>query len=131
MGAGGSRPIAATVGAGTKPPDSGSAGTKPTAATPPPPPSNLGDFNVDAARSALQVAASAAQSCKRPEGPWGTGKVQITFATSGRVTQAVITGGSFGGTAVGSCVSGVFRRAQVPAFSGGPKTVAKSFTISR
>ncbi len=130
MGAGGSRPVTPVAGVGTKPPDSGSAGTKPTAAATPPPPSNLGDFNVDAARSALQVAASAAQSCKRPEGPWGTGKVQVTFAPSGRATQAVITGGSFGGTAVGSCVSNVFRRAQVPAFSGRAKTVAKSFTIS-
>ncbi|MGC4070879.1 MAG: zinc-ribbon domain-containing protein [Polyangiaceae bacterium] len=88
-----------------------------------------GAFSKDAAIQALNVAASQASSCKKPDGPTGTGKVQVTFAPSGRATTAVIVGGSFGGTPVGGCVSNVFKRARVPAFSGNPVTVSKSFSI--
>jgi predicted Zn finger-like uncharacterized protein len=87
-------------------------------------------FNKGAAISALSSSASAASGCKRPGGPTGTGKAVVTFAPSGRVTSANITGGSFGGSPVGGCVSSVFRRAKVPAFSGNAVTVSKSFTIS-
>jgi hypothetical protein len=87
-------------------------------------------FDKNAAVSALTSAASAASACKRPDGPTGTGKVSVTFAPSGRATNAVISGGSFAGTSVGGCIASVFRRARVPAFSGDPVTVSKSFTIS-
>jgi predicted Zn finger-like uncharacterized protein len=94
-----------------------------------PTPAAAGAFSKDAAIQALNVAASQASSCKKPDGPTGTGKVQVTFAPSGRATTAVIVGGSFGGTPVGGCVSNVFKRARVPAFSGDPVTVSKSFSI--
>jgi hypothetical protein len=94
------------------------------------PSSGVATFNKGAAISALSTSASQATSCKRPGGPTGTGKVQVTFAPSGRVTSATVTGSSFGGTAVGGCVASVFRRARVPAFSGNAVTVSKSFTIS-
>jgi len=86
-------------------------------------------FDKGAASAALSSAASAATSCKRPDGPTGTGKVLVTFAPSGRVTTANVTGGGFGGTSVGGCVASVFRSARVPAFQGSPVTVSKSFTI--
>jgi len=92
--------------------------------------SGSGGFNKDAAVSALSVAASQATVCKRPEGPWGSGRAVITFAPSGRVTTANVTGDPFGGTSVGGCVASVFRRAKIPAFSGDPVTVSKSFTIA-
>jgi hypothetical protein len=38
-------------------------------------------------------------------------------------------GPPFAGTPVGGCVAGVFKRARVPAFSGDPVTVSKSFSI--
>jgi len=91
--------------------------------------SGVASFNKDSAIQALSVAASQASSCKQPDGPTGTGKVQVTFAPSGRATTAVITGGSFGGTPVGGCVSNVFKRARVPPFAGDPVTVSKSFSI--
>ncbi|HMA94589.1 MAG TPA: zinc-ribbon domain-containing protein [Polyangiaceae bacterium] len=94
------------------------------------PPSGGAAFSREAAAQALSVAASQTSICKKPDGPTGTGKVQVTFAPSGRATTANIISGPFGGTAVGGCVSGVFKRAKVPAFSGDPVTVAKSFTIS-
>lgn len=89
-----------------------------------------GPFNKDAAIAQLSVAASQATVCKRPEGPWGTGKAVITFAPSGRVTTANVAGDPFGGTPVGGCVANVFRRAKIPAFTGEPVTVSKGFTIA-
>ena len=89
-----------------------------------------GSFSKDAAVAQLSIAASQATVCKRPEGPWGTGQALVTFAPSGRVTTANVTGSPFGGTPVGGCVANVFRRARIPAFSGDAVTVSKRFTIS-
>ena len=69
-----------------------------------------GGFSKDAAVAALSVAASQATVCKRPEGPWGSGKALVTFAPSGRVTTANVTGSPFGGTPVGGCVRNVLAR---------------------
>ncbi len=87
-------------------------------------------FNKGAAISALSSAASAASGCKRPDGPTGSGRAVVTFAPSGNVTSATVSGGSFGGTSVGGCIASVFRRAKIPPFEGGPVTVSKSFSIS-
>jgi predicted Zn finger-like uncharacterized protein len=95
----------------------------------PAPAAGTAPFSVSAAQVALTQAASNAASCKKPGGPTGSGKVQVTFATSGRVTSATVTGPPFAGTAVGGCVAGVFRRAKVPAFSGNTVTVSKSFSV--
>ncbi len=93
-------------------------------------PAAAGGFSKDAAVAALSVAASQATVCKRPEGPWGSGKALVTFAPSGRVTTANVTGPPFSGTPVGGCVASVFRRARIPSFSGDSVTVSKSFSIS-
>ncbi len=87
-------------------------------------------FNVSAAKSSLSRAAANAAGCKKAGGPTGTGKVHVTFAPSGRATSARVVSGPFGGTSVGGCVASIFRRARVPPFSGGSKTVAKSFRIN-
>jgi predicted Zn finger-like uncharacterized protein len=103
-----------------------------TAVTPPPeekPASDAPPFSTDAAKSALSSAASNAASCKSSDGPTGGGKVQVTFAPSGRVTSANVVEGPFGGTSVGGCIARTFRQARVPAFSGEPQTVSKSFKI--
>ena len=86
-------------------------------------------FNKGAAVSALSAASSSAQSCKKLGGPTGTGKVQVTFAPSGRVTSAT-AGPPFAGTSVGGCIAGIFRKATVPPFSGSALTVSKSVTIN-
>ncbi len=86
-------------------------------------------FAAAAARAALESAAGSAPACKRPGGPTGSGRVTVTFAPSGRVTTATVSGGDYGGSAVGGCVAGLFRRARVPPFDGAPTTVAKSFNI--
>lgn len=101
----------------------------PAPASAPKPASGPGPFNVSAAKSSLATAAANAAACAKPGGPSGSGKVQVTFSTSGRVTSATVVSGPFGGTAVGGCVASTFRRARVPAFSGNPTTVAKSFRV--
>jgi cytoskeletal protein RodZ len=86
-------------------------------------------FSVSAAQVELTKAAGNAGSCKKPDGPTGSGKVKVTFATSGRVTSANVDGPPFAGTPTGGCIAGVFRRAKVPPFAGNPVTVSKSFSI--
>ena len=87
-----------------------------------------GEFSRDAARSALAGAAGAASGCKKKGGPTGRGRVTVTFAPSGRATQATV-GAPFAGTSVGSCAAAAFRSARVPPFDGGAVTVSKSFFI--
>ena len=70
------------------------------------------------------------QSCKKPDGPTGSGHVKITFAPNGSVSSAIVDGGPFPGTPVGGCIAGKFRGAHVPAFGGGPVSVGKSFTLN-
>jgi predicted Zn finger-like uncharacterized protein len=69
-------------------------------------------------------------SCKRPDGPTGSGHVAVTFAPDGSVSTAVVDQPPFAGTPVGGCVAGKFRSAHIPGFSGGPVKVGKSFAIN-
>ncbi|HVJ22257.1 MAG TPA: zinc-ribbon domain-containing protein [Polyangiaceae bacterium] len=113
-------------------PTSGGPGPKttPKEKEEPAPAAAAAPFSISAAQAALGSAAGGAGSCKKPGGPTGSGKVQVTFAPSGRVTSANVAGPPFAGTAVGGCVAGVFRRAKVPPFSGNPVTVSKSFSVN-
>jgi predicted Zn finger-like uncharacterized protein len=93
-------------------------------------PSTAPPFSKASAISALGAASSSAGGCKKAGGPTGVGKVQVTFAPSGRVTSATVMGPPFAGTAVGGCVASKFRGAKVPAFSGNAVTVSKSFSVN-
>lgn len=88
----------------------------------------LPEFDRSAAAEALGQAAASAPTCKAEDGPTGRGRATVTFANSGRATNANVTG-TFAGTTVGGCIAELFRQARVPAFSGPPVKVAKSFTI--
>ncbi|MEY2936673.1 MAG: hypothetical protein RL033_7422 [Pseudomonadota bacterium] len=83
-------------------------------------------FNVGAAKDALNAAAAKAGTCS---GTSGKGKVQLTFAPSGKVSAAQLTEGPFAGTPAGKCALRHFKSASVPAFAGTPQTVAKSFKV--
>jgi predicted Zn finger-like uncharacterized protein len=87
-------------------------------------------FDRAAALSALGSAASSAASCKTADGPTGTGRISVTFATSGRVTSANVEGPPFAGTSVGGCIATKFRSARIPAFAGSDTKVGKTFTIN-
>lgn len=94
----------------------------------PAPSSTNAAFDKGAAKSALNAAASEAARCGAGGAP-GKGKIQVTFAASGKVSDARLVEGPFGGTAAGKCALRHFKAARVPAFSGAPVTVAKSFKV--
>jgi predicted Zn finger-like uncharacterized protein len=91
-------------------------------------PTEVAPFDRNAAVTALTSVASSAQSCKMLGGPTGSGQATVTFAPSGRVTSASVSG-DFAGSSVGSCIAKLFRNARVPAFAGGAVTVNKRFSI--
>ena len=90
--------------------------------------SNAG-FDKGAALAALTAAASAASSCRRGADPSGTAVVLVTFAPSGRVTSANLSGPPFAGTPTGGCIAAQMRAARVPAYTGGYVTVSKRVVI--
>jgi predicted Zn finger-like uncharacterized protein len=87
-------------------------------------------FNMGEARARLAAVAGAVQSCKKPNGPTGTGRVLVVFAPSGAAQSAAVSGDPFEGTPTGGCVANHFRAVRVPAFGGSPFSVTKSFTIN-
>jgi hypothetical protein len=93
-----------------------------------PTPADVPPFDRAAAATALGTAAAQAQSCKTIGGPTGKGQATVTFAPSGRVTSASVSG-DVAGSSVGSCVAKLFRSTRVPPFSGEAVTVAKRFAI--
>jgi hypothetical protein len=87
-------------------------------------------FNREAAKAALAEAATQAKNCRPAGGPSGTGRVQVHYEPSGKVSKVDILTGKFENTTTGSCVVMLFRRAKVPEFTGAPVvTVSKSFEI--
>jgi len=80
--------------------------------------------------SAMGATANNVSQCKKSDGPTGSGRVAVTFAPSGNVTNAVVNGDPFAGTSVGGCVAAKFRAVKVPPFGGSPVTVNKTFTIN-
>ncbi len=87
-------------------------------------------FNRDAAKAALDDAASQAKLCRPQGGPSGTGRVQVRYEPSGKVGAVSILTSKFENTTTGSCVKMLFRRAKVPEFTGAPVVVVnKSFEI--
>jgi hypothetical protein len=85
------------------------------------------DFDRQAVLSALQAAATAAQSCRTPDGPTGEGRIAVVFAGNGKVTSATVESSPYAGTPVGDCIENRFLRVRIPPFSGTPITVHKSF----
>jgi serine/threonine-protein kinase len=81
-----------------------------------------------AALNALAGAAGAARRCRKPGGPTGAARVEVTFGPSGAVTS-VRVGGPFDGTPVGKCIATVFRGASVPPFVGSSFSASKTVSI--
>jgi hypothetical protein len=87
-------------------------------------------FNREAAKAALAEAAAQAKNCRPAGGPSGTGRVEVHYEPSGKVSSVNILTSKFENTTTGSCVRMLFRRAKVPEFTGAPVvTVSKSFEI--
>ncbi|MES1186385.1 MAG: MJ0042-type zinc finger domain-containing protein [Myxococcales bacterium] len=106
---------------------------KPAAKEPAPAPTTPGEpagpFDRAAAAAALNSSAAQASSCRKEGDPSGVASVVITFAPSGRVTSANISGPPFAGTPTGGCIAAALRKARVPAFEGDRVTVSKTIVI--
>lgn len=89
----------------------------------------LPPFSSAAAASALREATALAGACRKSGDPSGYATVVVTFAPSGRVTSAALTGAPFAGTETGGCIASRFRTARVPPFAGQHVTVKKTVTI--
>ncbi len=106
------------------------AAAAPAAAAPPAFAAADQPFNMGEAKSKLAAAATAAQSCKKGDGPVGTGRIVVVFAPGGGAQTATLQGPPFDGTPTGACVAARFRGVHVPPFTGSPFSVSKSFTIN-
>jgi hypothetical protein len=104
-------------------PDSGALEELPEEPKPEYPP-----FNVELAGSAITAAFGRAQGCRSATDPTGVATVTLTYAPSGKVTRALVSG-VFAGTSVGSCISAALRSAVIPPFSGELVTVKRSAEI--
>jgi len=125
------RPAAPTPGARAAP--TAAAARKAPGAAPPAAAeqaSDLGEFDSTAAASSLSAAAAQASGCRKPGDPTGSiAVVVVTFAPSGRVTSALVSGKPFAGTETGGCIAAAMRTAKVPQFSGNRITVSKTVMI--
>lgn len=96
---------------------------------PPPPAEPAGPFDRAAAAAALTSGAAQASACRKEGDPSGVASVVITFAPSGRVTSANVSGPPFAGTATGGCIASALRKAHIPPFEGDRVTVSKTIVI--
>lgn len=92
-------------------------------------PAGTGPFDRDAAAAALGAAATRATACRQEGDPSGTANVTVTFAPSGRITSATVSGPPFAGSKTGGCIAATMRSARVPGFAGDKVTVAKTVVI--
>ncbi len=82
-------------------------------------------FDTAAASAAITAAFGRAAGCRGPNDPTGSVTATLTYAPSGRVTTATVSG-AFAGTPVGGCVASFLRGARVPPFSGERLTVRRT-----
>ncbi len=88
-------------------------------------------FNADAARQSLRMMEGMLASCKKPDGPTGTGHARITFMNDGSVLSSVITGPPYEGTPTGECAATRFKYAKAPKFEGNPGVIDYTFNINK
>jgi len=86
-------------------------------------------FDKAAAAAALGDAVGQASACRKDGDATGVASVIVTFAPSGRVTSANVSGPPFAGTPTGGCIAATLRRTKVPPFSGDRVTVSKTVVI--
>jgi hypothetical protein len=93
-------------------------------------PPQLRSFDSAAATSALTGAVgAAAERCREAQQALGAVRVSVTFAPSGRVTSALVTGGGWEGTQAGSCLAQALKAARVDPFDGALMTVHKTVSL--
>ncbi len=86
-------------------------------------------FDTARASQALSGALAVAAGCPHEGSSRRRVPVAVSFAPSGRVTTARVTGGAWAGTVTGSCVAQAFRNVSMPPFAGGSVTVLKTVRL--
>jgi len=86
-------------------------------------------FNAQAAKLAIDRIVPKLKGCKQPGEPPGTATVTVTFAPTGRVSNAAVTTTRYAGTRTGSCIAQRLREARVPEFTGAPVTVKRGVAV--
>jgi hypothetical protein len=85
-------------------------------------------FDTAVASSSITAAFARASSCLKPGDPRQPATILLTYAPSGRVTTAVLSG-PYSGTAVGGCIAATLRSARIPPFSGDYVTVKRTSVL--
>jgi hypothetical protein len=111
------------------PPPAAKEEPKPEPKSEPPSAEPAGPFDRAAATAALNASSTQASACRKEGDPSGVASVVITFAPSGRVTSANVSGPPFAGTPTGGCIAAALRKAKVPPFEGDRVTVSKTIVV--
>jgi hypothetical protein len=82
-----------------------------------------------AARALTGAVAAAAATCRSTDDGPAVAHVTVTFAPSGHATRALVTGGAWQGTRVGSCLAQALKAARVSPFDGELVTVSKTVSL--
>lgn len=98
-------------------------------ASPGVPSSEARAFANEQAQQQLAAAANEASRCASLGATRGSGKVNVSIATWGRVVRVAHLNQAFVGTPVGVCVMEAFQKVLVPPFDGATQTVMGSFLI--
>jgi hypothetical protein len=85
----------------------------------------LPPFDAAVADVAIQAAFRRAQGCRSSTDPKGTATVTLTYAPSGRITTALVSG-IYAGTPIGSCIAAALRSARIEPFTGALVTVKRT-----
>jgi hypothetical protein len=85
-------------------------------------------FDTTLASSSISAAFARASSCLKDGDPRQPATILLTYAPSGRVTSAVLSG-PYSGTAVGGCIAATLRTARVPPFAGDYVTVKRTSVL--
>jgi hypothetical protein len=86
-------------------------------------------FDAKAAKAAIDKIVPTLKACKQPGEPPGTATVTVTFAHTGRVSDARVTTTRYAGTRTGTCIAQRLRAARVSPFAGNPVTVKRAVQI--
>jgi type IV secretory pathway VirB10-like protein len=82
-----------------------------------------------ALRAAFAEGEAKAKACLGATSPTGTARFSVTFAPTGEVVGAIISGAPFANTLEGQCMTAKFRSVRVPPFTGGEVIVRKSISF--
>jgi hypothetical protein len=88
-----------------------------------------GPFNAQAAKLAIDRIVPKLTGCKQAGEPPGNATVTVTFAPTGRVSNAAVTTQRYAGTRTGNCIAARLREARIAEFTGKPVTVKRGITV--